>query len=30
MLSHAGIDPPQLDDFYLEHGRVPSAAAYWT
>lgn len=30
MLSHAGIDPPQLDDFYLEHGRVPSAAAYWS
>lgn len=28
-LSHAGIDPPQLDDFYLEHGRVPTAAAYW-
>ena len=30
MLSHAGIAPPQLDDFYLEHGRVPSAAAYWS
>lgn len=29
MLSHAGIDPPQLDDFYLEFGRVPSAQAYW-
>lgn len=29
MLSHAGIDPPQLDDFYLEHGRVPAAQAYW-
>ena len=28
MLSHAGIDPPQLDDFYLEFGRVPSAASY--
>jgi uncharacterized damage-inducible protein DinB len=28
-LSHAGIAPPQLDDFYLEFGRVPSAAAYW-
>ena len=22
--------PPQLDDFHLEFGRVPSAAAYWT
>lgn len=29
MLSAAGIDPPQLDDFYLEFGRVPSAAPYW-
>jgi len=28
-LSHAGAAPPQLDDFYLEYGRVPSAAAYW-
>lgn len=28
-LSDAGVDPPQLDDFYLEFGRVPSAAAYW-
>lgn len=28
-LSDAGIAPPQLDDFYLEFGRVPSAAAYW-
>ena len=29
-LSDAGVVPPQLDDFYLEHGRVPSAAAYWS
>lgn len=29
-LSHAGIAPPQLDEFYLAHGRAPSAAAYWT
>lgn len=29
MLSAAGIAPPQLDDFYLEDGRVPSAAPYW-
>ena len=28
-LSDAGVSPPQLDDFYLDHGRVPSAAAYW-
>ena len=28
-LSDAGVPPPQLDDFYLEFGRVPSAAAYW-
>ena len=28
-LSDAGIAPPQLDDFYLEFGRAPSAAAYW-
>lgn len=28
-LHHAGIAPPQLDDFHLEHGRVPSAAAYF-
>jgi uncharacterized damage-inducible protein DinB len=27
-LQHAGIDPPQLDDFFLEHGRVPSAQEY--
>ncbi len=29
MISHAGLEPPQLDDFYLEEGRVPSAQAYW-
>ena len=28
-LSDSGVAPPQLDDFYLEFGRVPSAAAYW-
>lgn len=28
-LHHAGIAPPQLDDFYLEFGRVPSAQEYW-
>ncbi len=28
-VQHAGIDPPQLDDFYLEYGRVPSAQAYF-
>lgn len=28
-LSDAGIAPPQLDDFYLKYGRVPSAEAYW-
>ena len=28
-LSDAGVPPPQLDDFYLQYGRVPSAAAYW-
>ncbi len=25
MLSHAGIDPPQLDDFYLDFGRAEDA-----
>ncbi len=25
----AGIAPPQLDDFHLEYGRVPSAQAYF-
>jgi len=29
LLSHAGIKPPQLDDFYLEYGRVASAERYW-
>ena len=28
-LADAGVPPPQLDDFYLEFGRVPSAEAYW-
>ena len=28
-LSDAGIAPPQLDDFHLQYGRVPSAQAYW-
>lgn len=28
-LSDAGVAPPQLDDFYLEYGRVPTARAYW-
>ena len=28
-LQDAGATPPQLDDFYLEYGRVPSAQAYW-
>lgn len=28
-LSHAGIAPPQLDDFHLIHGRVASAERYW-
>ncbi|WP_375173835.1 DinB family protein [Pseudooceanicola sp.] len=26
----AGIAPPQLDDFYLDHDRAPSARPYWT
>lgn len=30
MLSHAGAAPPQLDDFFLEHGRVDSARKYWS
>lgn len=29
MLLEAGITPPQLDDFHLDHGRVPSAQAYF-
>lgn len=28
-LQHAGIDPPQLDEFYLDFDRHPSAAPYW-
>lgn len=27
-LQDAGVAPPQLDDFFLEHGRVPSAEDY--
>lgn len=29
MVADAGIAPPQLDDFHLDYGRVPSAQAYW-
>jgi Uncharacterized protein conserved in bacteria len=29
MIGDAGIAPPQLDDFHLEFGRVPSARAYF-
>jgi uncharacterized damage-inducible protein DinB len=29
MVHDAGIAPPQLDDFHLDYGRVPSAQAYW-
>jgi len=29
MVWDAGIAPPQLDDFYLDYGRVPSAQAYF-
>ena len=29
LLSQAGIDPPQLDDFFLEFGRVETAKPYW-
>ncbi|MEO1550013.1 MAG: DinB family protein [Pseudomonadota bacterium] len=28
-LQVAGVAPPQLDDFYLTYGRVPSAQAYF-
>ncbi len=28
-LSAAGIDPPQLDEFYLDFDRAPSANPYW-
>lgn len=30
MMSQAGVAPPQLDDFFLEWGRAPSAEAYWS
>ncbi|MCW1934619.1 DinB family protein [Pararhodobacter zhoushanensis] len=29
MIGDAGIAPPQLDDFHLDYGRVPSAQAYF-
>lgn len=29
-LQDAGVPPPQLDDFHLEDGRVPTAQAYFT
>jgi hypothetical protein len=29
MLCDAGIAPPQLDDFYLEYGRVASARPFF-
>lgn len=29
MIGDAGIAPPQLDDFHLEFGRVPSARAWF-
>jgi uncharacterized damage-inducible protein DinB len=28
MLSGTSVPPPQLDDFFLDHGRVPSAEAW--
>lgn len=28
-LQEAGVPPPQLDDFHLEDGRVPTAQAYF-
>ncbi|MEM8787337.1 MAG: DinB family protein [Pseudomonadota bacterium] len=28
-LQHAGIAPPQLDEFYLEFDRAPEAEVYW-
>ena len=30
MLSHAGFEPPQLDEFYLEFGRAETAKPYWS
>ncbi|WP_240789417.1 DinB family protein [Pseudooceanicola onchidii] len=29
-LSHAGIAPPQLDEFFLDYDRAPTAHPYWT
>ena len=29
MLSQAGMDPPQLDEFYLDFDRAPTAEAFW-
>lgn len=29
MLSDAGVKPPQLDDFYLNEGRVETAKPFW-
>lgn len=29
-LQHSGITPPQLDEFYLQYERAPSAKAYWS
>ena len=29
MLSDAGVKPPQLDDFYLDDGRVETAKPFW-
>ena len=28
-LQDAGVAPPQLDDFFLDHERAPTASAYW-
>lgn len=28
-LSHVGVTPPQLDEFFLAYDRAPSAEAYW-
>jgi len=28
-LQTLGVAPPQLDDFYLSHGRAPTAQEYW-
>lgn len=29
MISQGGGNPPQLDDFYLDHGRAAGAEPYW-